>query len=751
MWQTIQTTLSSRRVEIILFLLLWLTYAYFYQSSQHNEAARFDQTRAIIEDGSLYVDKYRYNTADVVIISRNGGPPHVYPNKAPGTSFLALPAFWLWMHVLKLFHFQEWVYWHIVAYLTTFTTVSLLSALAAVAMYAILRRITGDAAFSGLSVVAIWLGTICFPFSTLFFSHQQAAAQLVLAFYLLFGLRQDFPSGQFINCPHDKRMASVAARAGLAGLLCGFTLATEYPTVLLIALLCTYFATTLMQSDTTARVRVALGGAFGAGLFIGVAFLLAYNFATSGKVFYTPYEAYAQANTASPFPGHRQGYVGIHWPGWRIFLNVLAEITVRPQRGLLYIGVSGWRVYACNPVLWLALPGLVWLFLGKSSRLEAILIAAMTLAYLTFNACYGDSIVYWGGAWSVGPRHLIPLLPFLALPLIEGARRLWFVFYPLLLVSVFYMLLATAVEPRVPYEYRDPARDLFANRYLRGDLALNRLGLFDSQQRPLTTNSTAFNWGKLAGLPGSVQLLPLMLFWLLGGGGLIWAAGSKQAGTGTPPSAVSDQRSALSTQDSGLSTVQSEFQNPKSKIQNLFRPHFSPRVASAVLVVFVGAISAAPPLYALHLRRELATTGGLLGKYYPNMHWQGSPAFVRKDARIAFDWIIATPFAGQFSVEWVGTIRIDRPGQYTFATESDDGSFLAISGKRIVDNGGSHPRRKVSGRVEITRAGLYPLAIWYFNDQYGGMVRVTWQPPGEAEQLLPPGILSPPGVTGEMK
>ena len=543
MWQTVQATLSARRVEILLLALLGLTYAYFYQSSQHNEAARFDQTRAIVEDHVLHIERFRYNTADVVTVARGGQSPHTYPNKAPGTSLLAIVPFWLWMHLLALFSMKEWVYWHVVAYLTTLSTVSVLSAIAAVAMYSVLRRITSGAVFSALTVVAVWLGTICFPFSTLFFSHQQAAAQLAIAFWALFclswnaqtsgGTESDAFGVQPSGCVAEanrrlkpvlrtsgqqpERRHNRIALAALAGFLCGFTVATEYPTVLLVALLCAYLIVALVRLEEPMSRRLGVGAAFFGALALGGLILVVYNLTISGRVFYTPYEAHAQAGAASAFPGHREGYVGIHWPGWASFWAVLKEITVRPQRGLLYIGLSHWRLYACNPVLWLALPGMVWLFRRKTYWLEALLVSLMTVTYLTFNACYGDSIVYWGGAWSVGPRHLIPLLPFLALPLVEGARRLWFLFYPLLLASVFYMLLATAVEPRVPYEYTNPARGLFAPNYLRGHLALNREPLFDPQRHLLTADSTAFNLGKIAGLPGSVQLMPLLLLWLIGG------------------------------------------------------------------------------------------------------------------------------------------------------------------------------------------------------------------------------------------
>ena len=140
-----------------------------------------------------------------------------------------------------------------------------------------------------------------------------------------------------------------------------------------------------------------------------------------------------------------------------------------------------------------------------------------------------------------------------------------------------------------------------------------------------------------------------------------------------------------------------------------------------------------------------------MGSYYPNMNWQRPPAFVRKDSWIDFDWVLNGPLAGRFSVEWTGTIRIPRAGRYLFATESDDGSFLLLDGQLIVDNGGSHARRYVAGRVEISRSGVYPLAIRYFNDQYGGMIRVTWQVPGLSEELIPPDVLNPPNAEKGMK
>jgi hypothetical protein len=89
------------------------------------------------------------------------------------------------------------------------------------------------------------------------------------------------------------------------------------------------------------------------------------------------------------------------------------------------------------------------------------------------------------------------------------------------------MLLATAVEPRVPYPFENPARDSFLPDYLHGQLAQNTDTLFDPEHRKLTKDSTAFNLGKVARLHGSYQLAPLMLWWLvIGSALLVTAAGN---------------------------------------------------------------------------------------------------------------------------------------------------------------------------------------------------------------------------------
>ena len=517
----------KRRIQALLVILLWPTYAYFYQAGEHNEASRLNLVRAFVDDGVLWVDPYAWNSADQIVYERDG-VQHFYSGKAPGSSMLAALPFKLASELLWPLDLREGVHWHLVIYATAIATVNLLSALAAAVVFGVCWRALGSAWAALFGVLAVWLGTLLFPFSTLQFGHAQAAAFLAFAFALVYGAR---------GAAHPRPAWALFA----AGASAGFAVVTEYPTVILVALLGLYLLHGLAHAPASLPRRAALVGCFVAGGLCSAALLAAYNLAAFGTLLYVPYEAYAQSGSA--FQAHARGVLGISWPGLESFLRVLGEITVRPQRGLLYLGVENYRVYATNPVLWLVVPGVALLLARRETRAEGALAGTAAVCMLVFNACFGDSIVYWGGGASVGPRHLVPLLPFLALPLARAVRSLRWLFTPLFIVSLFYMLLATATEPRVGYEFANPPRDLFAASWLAGRFALNRGVLFDVEHGMLTTDSTAFNLGKLLGLPGAWQLAPLLLWWLGVGALLLRAAARADAAPDAAPRAW--PRSAL--------------------------------------------------------------------------------------------------------------------------------------------------------------------------------------------------------------
>src|SRR5687768_17164455 len=69
-------------------LALWLTTSFFVGAPAWNENSRFALTRAIVEDGSVAIDRFHETTGDKAY--RDG---HYYCDKAPGTSWLAVPAY----------------------------------------------------------------------------------------------------------------------------------------------------------------------------------------------------------------------------------------------------------------------------------------------------------------------------------------------------------------------------------------------------------------------------------------------------------------------------------------------------------------------------------------------------------------------------------------------------------------------------------------------------------------------------------
>ena len=93
-----------------------------------------------------------------------------------------------------------------------------------------------------------------------------------------------------------------------------------------------------------------------------------------------------------------------------------------------------------------------------------------------------------------------------------------------------------------------------------------------------------------------------------------------------------------------------------------------------------------------------------------------------------------------FALRYTGTITIPEDGEYTFYTQSDDGSRLFINGKQVVDNPGLHGIVEKSGKAKL-EAGRYPIEVWFFDGGGGSGLRVLWEAPGIGKQDIPAGAL----------
>jgi len=95
-------------------------------------------------------------------------------------------------------------------------------------------------------------------------------------------------------------------------------------------------------------------------------------------------------------------------------------------------------------------------------------------------------------------------------------------------------------------------------------------------------------------------------------------------------------------------------------------------------------------------RWETATGGAYYpnwkGEYFNNTTMFGTPALVRDDQSIGFNWGYGSPAAGViqpdfFSARWTRTIDTN-PGNYRIFLTSDDGSRLYINNVLLIDNWG---------------------------------------------------------------
>ena len=402
---------ADRSIAVGIFTVTLGTYAAFFGGGGWNQNAQLDLTRAIVTRQTLHVDGFDTNTGDL----SDGRDGHKFINKPPGVSLLATPVYALVYGVQRAIGSDPdaWLPLTIAAWLCTVFTCAVSSALIAAVLYLYARRTIGVSPRAALGVtLAIAFGTILFPYATMLFAHTPSALFLLLAFVL-----------------RDERPLLAGMCAGVAGIC-------FYPCMLAAIVL-------LLMRARTGALRFIAGG-------LPFALLLA---------------AYQWICFGSPFATTVEGSRG--FVDGTLFLGVLrlpnAEVlwrlTFSAHRGLFFV----------SPVLLFAFVGAVVMVRRRVMRAELLAITIITLLFLAFFAGFNG----WHGGWAWGPRYLTSIIPLMAIPMFYAAsiaRPLWIA---LAAASIAMQLLATAVDPMPPNDYRNPLREYLLPPFRTGHLPPN--------------------------------------------------------------------------------------------------------------------------------------------------------------------------------------------------------------------------------------------------------------------------------------
>ncbi|WP_379144092.1 PA14 domain-containing protein [Paenibacillus sp. sgz500992] len=142
---------------------------------------------------------------------------------------------------------------------------------------------------------------------------------------------------------------------------------------------------------------------------------------------------------------------------------------------------------------------------------------------------------------------------------------------------------------------------------------------------------------------------------------------------------------------------------------------------------------------------EAPVVSGLKGEYFKNMTLSGTPALVRNDALLNFNWRQGSPDPSigidSFSVRWTGQIKPTYSETYQFFTTSDDGIRVYINGKAVIDSWMKQSGVERTGSIALTGGQLYDIKVEYYENAGDANIRLMWQSQSQVKGTVPASAL----------
>jgi hypothetical protein len=374
---------SGLVVRLGILIAAVYSFPYFPRLRSAMEMPRLFQTVEMFEHRTFALDasllKLQGGSMIDVVRATNG---HLYPNKAPGSSLLAIPGYAALRAFCAILHPGAGPQLSEIMWVCRFTTATVPFLAAALLMWALLRRFASrPVAFAAL--MATTFGSMMFPTSLLLFSSVGAAASILGAFYLL--------------ASKNLREAHVLG----AGALCGLAILFDYESVLGIAVVAA-----MAYYRATRKWRSCLW--FVVALAPSIAFLCFYHWKCFGGPFRTGYSELSPEQRPVLLKGPNEA--------------ALYDVLLSPSNGLFTL--MPWTLAAL-------VGGGLGLCSRKHGRLRELLVPGIVLAVgvILFTGSISKDLaprVHIGG-WSVGPRYMMIGVPFLGLlfaQVLARARRI---------------------------------------------------------------------------------------------------------------------------------------------------------------------------------------------------------------------------------------------------------------------------------------------------------------------------------------
>jgi hypothetical protein len=410
-----------------------------------------DLVLAVVDQQTLAIDQYVQNTGDYAFFNE-----HYYSDKAPGLSFLGIPLYWVFKHFVANFIpasvwqklasnsafsatlntqgtglLSDKIYFFLSLVFVTFFAVAVPSAMLGLMFYRLLARFGLQELPRVELTLAFSLATPAFAYANNFYGHQVVAAALFAAFLIAFDL---------VTHSNPLRLFGI-------GFLLAFSIITEYPTALVVTGIGIY---------ALARIRnwrewgwIILGG------IPPLVLAAMYNWMIFGTPLPVGYEHSELWQDV-----HRIGFFSLTIPSWSAFWG----ITSSPYRGLFFL----------SPFLVLAFPGFYFWWKRQEYRAEFFLFMWVCASFLLFNS----SSAMWSGGFAIGPRYLVPILPFLVLPIVYVIRQThsWWahgIVSGLVVLSFILVWIETISGQSFPQFQSNPLVEYSIPRLVSGDIARN--------------------------------------------------------------------------------------------------------------------------------------------------------------------------------------------------------------------------------------------------------------------------------------